>query len=385
MNRVQAIVLPLLYLLACTFAGLAWGQGAQTKGDYLEVAGTKIYYEECGAGPNVVLLHDGLLHSNTWDGAWDALCKKYHVVRYDRRGYGRSEPAKAQYSPTEDLYALLTHLKMRRAIVTGNSSGGALAIDFALAHPEMTEGLVLLGPVVQGMDTTAHFDERAQKNMAPLAKGDLKGTAELWSKDRYIVAADHDAARKKIYDTLAQSSQDLTHSSGFEIPNKTPSLYRLSEIEAPTLILVGEFDIPDVHAHSGAIEAGIPGAQREIINNAGHLIQVELPEIFTQKLGHFVELQERPGIKVPVDVLRTYAGKYDAAPTFPIVVAIEMKDGQLSLEIPGVRGLPLFAESESKFFMKAYELKIEFVKDAGGKVVEAVIYVDGAAVKARRL
>jgi len=55
------------------------------------------------------------------------------------------------------------------------------------------------------------------------------------------------------------------------------------------------------------------------------------------------------------------------------------------LQTPGVRGLPLFAESESKFFMKAYDLEVESVKDASGNVVEAVIYMDQAAVKARRL
>jgi 3-oxoadipate enol-lactonase len=283
-------------------------------GQSLNIAGSRIYYEECGSGPTVVLLHDGLLHSNTWDGAWPALCKKYHALRYDRRGYGRSDPPKTPFAPTEDLFALLTRLNVRRAIVVGNSSGGALTIDFALAHPEMVAGLFLVGPVVQGMDATDHFEDRGRKNGAPSAKGDLKAAAENWSKDQYIVAAGHNAARKLIYDTLIQYPQNLTNSHQFEIGNTTPSLYRLSEIHAPTSILVGEFDIPDVHAQSGAIEAGIPGAQRDILNNAGHLIQVEAPAAFVEKLGEFVDLQEGKGIEVPAATLQTYAGKYGAGP-----------------------------------------------------------------------
>lgn len=380
----------LIALFASGSARLAYGQDSapdQSKvGDYIDVSGSKIYYEQCGSGPTVVLLHDGLLHSNTWDGAWLALCKRYHAVRYDRRGYGRSDPAKSLFSPTEDLFTLLTHLNVQHAVVVGNSSGGALAIDFALAHPGMVEGLFLLGPVVQGMDTSSHFDERGRKNMAPLVeKGDLKATVENWSKDAYIVGRSHDAARKTVYTALMLSPQDITHTPGFEIRSSIPSLYRLSEIHVPTSILVGEFDIPDVHAQSGAIEAGIPGAQRDVLENAGHLIQLELPEAFTERLAHFVDLQERNGVNVSTEVLRSYIGKYDAAQTSVAVVTIDLKEGQLTLQTPGTPPFPLFAESESKFFMKVWELEIEFVKDRVGRVVQAIIYVDGAAIKASRL
>jgi 3-oxoadipate enol-lactonase len=351
-------------------------------GKYLNIADSRIYYEECGSGPNVVLLHDGLLHSNTWDGAWTALCKKYHALRYDRRGYGRSDPPKTLFAPIEDLFALLTRLNVRRAIVVGNSSGGALAIDFALSHPEMVEGLFLVGPVVQGMETTNHFDDRARKNSAPIAKGDLKAAAENWSKDQYIVAAGHDGARKLIYETLVHYPQNLTNSHQFEIGNTTPSLYRLSEIHAPTSILVGEFDIPDVHAQGGAIQAGIPGAQRDILNNAGHLIQVEAPAAFVEKFGEFVNLQERKGIEVPAATLQNYAGKYGSG-SFEMTVTL--KDGQLLLATPGVPPLPLFAESQTKFSMKTFRVEIEFTKEAAGKAAQAIIYQGDGSFKVSRL
>jgi hypothetical protein len=79
----------------------------QATGDYLDLDGSKIYYEQCGSGPTIVLLHDGLVHAVTWDGVWDSLCGKLHVVRYDRRGYGRSDSPKASFSPVDDLYKLV--------------------------------------------------------------------------------------------------------------------------------------------------------------------------------------------------------------------------------------------------------------------------------------
>src|ERR1041385_7071110 len=73
----------------------------------LDLSGAKICYEECGAGPAIVLLHDGLLHSVSWDEVWQPLAKKYHVIRYDRRGFGRAEPPASSFSFSEKLTQLI--------------------------------------------------------------------------------------------------------------------------------------------------------------------------------------------------------------------------------------------------------------------------------------
>jgi 3-oxoadipate enol-lactonase len=355
----------------------------KTASGRLEISDSKIYYEECGSGPAaVVLIHDGLLHSVTWDGIWKPLCAKHHAVRYDRRGYGRSDAPKTQFAPTEDLFSLLNHLKVERAVVVGNSSGGALAIDFALAHPEMVEGLFLIGPVVDGMGVSTAFIERGEKNMEPLKTGDAKAAAENWSKDRYIIGEGHEAARKKVYEVLADNPQNLKYTGEFEIHNSRPSNSRLGEIHAPTSIVVGEFDISDVHAHAGAIEAGIPGAERDIIINAGHLVQVEQPDILMEKLEPFIELQERKIVNVPAEVLQSYAGLYDSERG---VVAIGLEGGHLTMQVPGQAVFPLFAESASKFFLKVGDVEIEFHKNAAGKIANAIIYQDGETLKAPRM
>jgi 3-oxoadipate enol-lactonase len=349
----------------------------------LEISGSKIYYEECGSGPAaVVLLHDGLLHSVTWDGIWKPLCGKYHAVRYDRRGYGRSEAPKSQFAPTEDLYALLTHLKIERAVVVGNSSGGALAIDFTLAHPDMVEGLFLIGPVVGGMEVSAAFLERGEKNMAPLKNGDAKAAAENWSKDRFIIGEGHDPARKRLYEILADNPQNLKYTGEFEIRNSRPSNSRLGEIHVPTSIVVGEFDIPDVHAHAGAIEAGIPGSERDIIINAGHLVQIEQPDVLMEKMVPFIDLQERKTVNVALEELHAYTGLYNAGHW---IATIGLEGGHLTMQVPGQAVFPLFAESQTKFFLKVADVEIEFSKDSTGKVSRAVIHQDGETIKAPRM
>jgi 3-oxoadipate enol-lactonase len=348
---------------------------------HLEVRDGRIYYEECGSGANVVLLHDSLLHSVTWDAVWEPLCRKYHVARYDRRGYGKSDVPKSEFSPTEDLNSLLAHLQMPRAVVVGNSSGAALAIDFALAHPEMVEGLLLIGPVVDGMEVSDAFKERQNKNNAPSVQGDVRAAAENWSRDAYIIGERHDAARKKLYDTLVDYPQNLKYTGEFQTRNSAPSNSRLGEIHAPTIVLVGEFDISDVHAHAGAIEDGIAGAQRDIIINSGDLVQLEQPDILIEKLSRFVDWQERKTVNVPAETLRAYTGQYNSGDG---VVAIKVDGGQLTMQLPGQVAFPLYAESQSKFFLKVSEIEIEFTKNNAGKVTQAVIYQDGTASKAPR-
>ncbi len=384
-NKLRITFLCAVVFLSGVWADTAYSQKPapiEKRSGYLDVGGSKIYYEECGTGAAVVLLHDGLLHSATWDAEWDPLCRKYHAVRYDRRGYGKSDLPKSPFAPTEDLQALLAHLNIAHAVLIGNSSGGALAIDFALAHPEAVEGLFLIGPVVDGMELSAAFEERGSKNNAPLATGDVKAAAENWSQDPYILGEGHQAARKRLHDLLVENPQDLKYTGEFQIKNSQPSNSRLSEIHAPTLILVGEFDISDVHEQAGAIEAGIPGAERDIIINAGHLVQLEQPDILLERISRFVDLQERKSVNVPAETLHAYTGQYNAADG---VVTIGMEGGHLTMQLPGQAAFPLYAESSSKFFLKVSEVEIEFTKNAAGKVTQAIIYQDSAASKAPRM
>ena len=61
------------------------------RGSFLDVGGSKLYYEECGASPQtVVLIHDGVVNSSVWNEVWPEFCKQFHTIRYDRRGFGRS-------------------------------------------------------------------------------------------------------------------------------------------------------------------------------------------------------------------------------------------------------------------------------------------------------
>src|SRR5215469_7460100 len=116
-----------IILLAAALLGnaLARAQSAPQQGSFLEVDGAKLYYEECGSAPQVVVLvHDGVLHSAVWDDVWPDFCKHFHTIRYDRRGYGRSPAASQGHYATDDLAAILRHLKVKGVAIVGSSHGG---------------------------------------------------------------------------------------------------------------------------------------------------------------------------------------------------------------------------------------------------------------------
>lgn len=267
--------------------------GSQASG-YLDVAGSRIYYETRGSGLGIVLLHDGLLPSTTWDEIWNSLARKHQVIRYDRRGYGRSELPTKAYSSTEDLRKLLTHLKVEHAVIVGSSSGGALAIDFAIEHPEMVKGLFLIGPVLHGMEFTEQFRERARRNNEPMEHNDIKAWARNWTQDKFLIAGSNDKARRQAYEQLVANAKKLQRfDNALEEKLSPPASRRLSEIKTPTLILVGEADIADVHSHCDAIKAGIRDSEQFEIKGAGHLLQLEKPGEVIKRLEDFVERCER--------------------------------------------------------------------------------------------
>jgi 3-oxoadipate enol-lactonase len=255
---------------------------AQTPGGYVDVPGGKLWYETCGSGPKaMVLIHDGVLHSAGWDDVWPALCKSFRVVRYDRRGYGRSPEAKAPYSPVDDLQAVVSAADLQRAVVVGASNGGGLAVDFALAHPDEVERLVLVGAEVSGLSHSKYFMDRLIELQGRMARGDLMGAA----KSSWLFPPGDDADVARLLKLLMASPQDLNHKDpAFPRP---PAAAHLAEIKAPTLVLVGEFDQADNQAQSGVLEYAIPGATRVVVPKSGHLIYMTRPAEFADIVSRF--------------------------------------------------------------------------------------------------
>lgn len=265
------------------------GEPGTVKSGYVEVEGGRIFYEAAGHGPAVVMIHDGLLHRETWNAQFAGFAESHRVIRWDRRGYGRSDSPNAPFRNIDDLFALMTALDVEHASLVGCSSGSLLAIEFALEHPEMVSSLVLVGPIVSGFGFSEHFKTRGDRGM-PDRDAPVDEKIDYWTAmDPWLMAPDSTAARKAMRSLMVENPQNLTGSGSFARWSGFSCQGRLSEIEVPTLIVVGESDIPDVHTHAGVIEGGIEGSRRVVLTHSGHLAHFEVPDAFNRVVLDFLE------------------------------------------------------------------------------------------------
>lgn len=247
------------------------------------VDGGQVVYQACGSGSKaLVLIHDGILDSSAFDGTWARLCEQYRVVRYDRRGYGVSPAASVSYDAVADLEAVMRAAGVERATLVGSSAGGGVAVEFALAHPDAVDGLILVGAAVNGFRPTEHFMRRMAGLVGLLSQGRLEEAV----RDPYILTSGADAARALVVADLNAHPGNL--GAGQRMRNGPSVMPRLGEIHVPTLIVTGEVDMPDVHAHAGALEALIPGAKRMVMPGGGHFIYLERPDAFVDVVEAFV-------------------------------------------------------------------------------------------------
>jgi pimeloyl-ACP methyl ester carboxylesterase len=296
------LALPLILLLGMAAAQSAHpAHPAEGATGLIEVPNGKLWYEVRGEGPAVVLLHDGLLPSASWSGPFDELARSFRVVRYDRRGFGRSETGKEPFSEVDDLQAVFEALKIGRAALVGCSNGSKLAVDYTLAHPDRVEALFLVGPVVSGLPYSEHFQRRGLTNFRPyFREKSAEKLIDAWVHDPYLVDSSDTAAKEHLRAFLRATPGPVTGAVPQSRPPEHPALSRLGEIHVPVRIIVGASDIPDVQAHAGILEAGIHGARREVWTGVGHFIQLEKPAQLAREIHIFL----RPDDVAKADLIR---------------------------------------------------------------------------------
>ncbi len=151
---------------------------AKTLTGYADLDDGKLYYEMAGDGDTLVLGHAGFEDSRMGDDQWDAFTREYRVVRFDMRGYGKSDPATGPRTRRHDLSQLLDHLSIERAALLGCSMGGEAMIDFALEHPEMVSALMTVSTAPSGFQLQGDPPPHLFEMITALQQGDTVRASE---------------------------------------------------------------------------------------------------------------------------------------------------------------------------------------------------------------
>src|SRR4029077_439252 len=229
----------------------------------VQLNGARIHYRRAGTGFPVVLLHAGVADSRMWEQQITGLSREFDIITPDMRGYGKSELPPVAWSPTADVLALMDALALRDAPhIVGCSIGGGVAINFALEHPERVSKLVLVGAGVGGLEVGDPNDPiYADLAKAEEAK-DLEAVNEAEMK-LWLVGPGRTASHvdKKLRDLFLDMNGIALRSDFDAAPTirlDPPDAKRLGDIEAPTLVVVGDHDLPEVHETAAVLMAQVP-------------------------------------------------------------------------------------------------------------------------------
>ena len=251
---------------------------------------TRIAYDRAGpvGGPGVVLLHAGVADRRMWDPQWTALTAEYDVVRLDLRGFGESaaEPA-AAWAGYRDVADTLDALEIAAAALIGCSLGAGVAVEVALARPDLVSSLLLVSPggaLIE--ERTAGLAEFAAAESEALGRGDLEAAVQAnldWWVDGPGVPGRVPPEVREAVRIMQRRAFEITEhwTDDREVELEPPAIARYAQVGVPTLLLVGGLDLDAIHAAAARLATGIPGARRVDWPDTAHLPSMERPDDFT--------------------------------------------------------------------------------------------------------
>jgi pimeloyl-ACP methyl ester carboxylesterase len=268
----------------------------QSQTGFADINGTKIYYEVAGEGEALVMVHAGICDSRMWDAQFPVFAEQYKTVRWDMRGFGKSALADVEYSHRDDLFDLLNHLKIDKAHLIGCSLGGGQIVDFALVHPENVASLTMVCSNPNGFTFEGEESPLWKEIVAAFEAGDLERAADLdvhlWAVGHTRKAEDVDQGMRDLVremDLIALKNEKLGVGTYQSLQPRAAG--RMDEIRVPVLIIVGEFDEPELTGRAADLMMEtFPNARKKVlIKNAAHLPSMERPDEFNRHVLEFLK------------------------------------------------------------------------------------------------
>jgi len=253
----------------------------------------ELAYDDHGVGLPVIFLHAFMLNRSMWQGQISALLaeNRYRLVAPDWRGFGESGQDNSLSTMdllADDLAGLMDVLGMRQAILCGLSMGGYAAFAFLRKYPQRVGGLIL-SDTRPGSDT-----EEAKANREQLARiaeeqgAEAIADLQIPSLISEYTRRQHPEVELSVRRIICSATSTGLAAGARGMALRQDSTDLLPQISCPTLVIVGEHDVltpPDI---AEAYARQIPGAQFELIANAGHLSNMEQPDAYQKVLRTFL-------------------------------------------------------------------------------------------------
>lgn len=252
--------------------------------------GAWLQYATAGEGDPVVFIHGFGLDSGMWNPQWRAFAQRHRVIRYDLRGYGGSSLPEGTYSHVDDLLALIDFLGAGPVHLVGLSLGGRVALRVAAQEPQAVRSLTLADAALDGHVWTDDWLQRWRRMTEAAKGGNLNEAKKFWREHILFAPAN---AQADVADSLRvmidrYSGWHLAHPDPGTAP-QTPVAQALPSISIPTLVLVGELDLPDFQTIARRLAQEMPQAELQTIAGSGHMSNMEAPRVFNELVLGFLQ------------------------------------------------------------------------------------------------
>ncbi|WP_397400257.1 alpha/beta fold hydrolase [Phenylobacterium sp.] len=243
--------------------------------------GVSLYYEVHGDhGPVVLLTHGYSATSQMWAGQIEAVSKDRRLITWDMRGHGQSDSPEdptlySEAHTVADMAALLDEVAAEQAIVGGLSLGGYMSLAFNRLHPDRVAALLIIdtGPGYRNDEARAGWNKTSLR------------TAERYETEGLGLLSGGSAERRTAKHSSAQGL--ALAARGMLTQRDAGVITSLPDIKAPSIVIVGSEDTPFLAA-SDYMAAKIPGAQKAVIEGAGHAANIDRPEAFNAAMMAFL-------------------------------------------------------------------------------------------------
>ena len=287
----------IFYILSFILSNCKVLMAYELKTGYVNVGNGYLYYEEAGEGIPLILVHGHSLDCRMWDGQFYVFARNYRTIRYDLRGYGKSSPQSEDYQFThvEDLVALMDSLHIDKAHIVGLSLGGYVGTDMLGWFPERMLSAVLASGNLRkskGPSQPMTSDEAAlrDKEISALKARGVDAMKKEWFEG--LVASGgtlRDSIREPLWkmindwDAWQPLHKEVRVTAGMdafeELKKKKP--------EVPVLILEGRSENNRFPEHPEILDY-LPNAKMMVIDDCGHMLNMERPKEFNKILNEFL-------------------------------------------------------------------------------------------------
>ncbi len=246
-------------------------------------------FEHAGEGPAVMLVHAGIGDRRMWRPYLPWLAAEgWHAIAPDLPGFGEHVPTAEPPAPWDFLGEVLDELDVERAVVVGNSFGGAVALRLAVTAPERVRALAMISSPAPGMTPSPQLEAAWTAETEAMERGDIDAAVDA------VVAAwlapDAPAELRELVAAMQRRAFELDPEGmmpqAADPVDEHPETVR--EIAAPALVAVGESDMPDFAWSARALADALPHASHHVIAGAGHLAPLETPAAFRELLTGFL-------------------------------------------------------------------------------------------------